>query len=128
MKGRRRGGYRSTALNAYGDRCLHCGSSEDVKVHHMDGDRSNDRRDNWVPLCQSCHTALHRAAPPYTIWLPLGDPVIRAIDRIRREQGYRDRGETISRGLLALCRQHPEALSYQDWALLSSYLEGVLDR
>jgi transposase-like protein len=45
--------------------CADCGAGEIVKarsnlyVHHIDGDRSNNRIDNLVVLCCSCHRKRH---------------------------------------------------------------------
>lgn len=89
--------YREDTLRRYGERCIVCGSTEQVKVHHQDGDHDNDRRDNRVPLCQGCHVDLHRGAPPYTIWFTLGQPAIRALDELREKRGYADRSETVAK-------------------------------
>lgn len=111
-------GYRRKALSLFGERCIHCGSGERVKVHHMDGDHDHDRRDNWVPLCQECHVALHEGAPPYTVWFALGQPVIAALDELREARGYRDRSETVARLL-----QETEGgdLSMETWSTLSAH-------
>lgn len=116
--------YRSQALELYGERCLHCGSREEVKVHHMDGDHDHDRRDNWVPLCQSCHVALHRGAPPYTVWFALGQPVIQALDELREERGYRDRSETVAR----LLQEAGADLSTETWSLLATHNDSIYGR
>jgi len=114
--------YREQALDLYGDRCVHCGSGRQVKVHHMDGDHGHDRRDNWVPLCQECHVSLHRGAPPYTIWFALGQPVIQALDELRDERGYRSRSEAVARLL-----QEAEGgdLSPDTWSLLATHNEAM---
>lgn len=59
------GSYRKAALRAYGEKCGNdkCeiysnGIKVDVNmldVHHIDGDRSNNRLDNLKVLCVWCH-------------------------------------------------------------------------
>lgn len=118
-------GYRERALELYGDRCLHCGTGERVKVHHMDGDHDHDRADNWVPLCQGCHVSLHRGAPPYTVWFAIGQPVIEALDELRKARGYRSRSETVARLLEDAGGGDLEA---DTWALLTTHNNGVYGR
>lgn len=114
--------YREKALRKYGERCLHCGSREEVKVHHMDGDHDHDRGDNLVPLCQGCHVRLHRGAPPYTVWFALGQPVIQALDALRDARGYRSRSETVAR---LLKDAEGGDLEYETWSLLATYTETM---
>lgn len=111
-------GYRAKCLRLYGEQCVHCGSTREVKAHHMDGDHDHDRKDNWVPLCQECHVALHRGAPPYTIWFALGQPVIRALDEYRDAHDLRSRSEAVAR-LLA----DADGLTSETWALLTSHID-----
>ena len=119
-----REGYREQAISLYGEQCLHCGSGEQVKVHHMDGDHAHDRADNWVPLCQECHVALHRGAPPYTVWFSLGQPVIQALDELRQARGYRSRSETVARLLAGAGGD----LSRETWALLTQHNDSMYPR
>lgn len=41
------------------DACKECQSTEDLHVHHADGDYRNDAPENLVTLCASCHLELH---------------------------------------------------------------------
>jgi 5-methylcytosine-specific restriction endonuclease McrA len=43
-----------------GRRCTVCGATEDLEVHHRDGDPSNDALDNLRSLCPDCHEAADR--------------------------------------------------------------------
>lgn len=43
-------------------KCTRCGYNEfscGIDIHHIDGDNSNDVKENLIPLCPSCHRALH---------------------------------------------------------------------
>lgn len=43
-------------------KCIRCGYNEfgcAVEIHHKDGDRKNNNRENLVTLCANCHGALH---------------------------------------------------------------------
>lgn len=48
-----------------------------LSFHHVNGDDTNDRVENIIPLCQSCHVHIHRVdEPPYRMWhrqLPIED-------------------------------------------------------
>lgn len=63
--------YRKRCLNAKGVTCELCplgeapDAPEDVIVHHIDGDRSNDDLDNLLPVCQSCHAKIHHGSSGY---------------------------------------------------------------
>lgn len=42
--------------------CARCGYQEfdcSVDIHHIDEDRSNNNRENLIPLCGCCHKGLH---------------------------------------------------------------------
>lgn len=110
--------YRNKALRLFGEQCLQCGSGEQVKVHHMDGDHAHSRRDNLVPLCQECHVQLHRGAPPYTVWFALGQPVITALDELREARGLRSRSEVVAH---LLQDAEDGDLSKETWSLLATY-------
>lgn len=54
--------YRTTAFRSYGTVCNSCGNEGiwrekplTLDVHHIDGDRSNGRKENLVVLCPNCH-------------------------------------------------------------------------
>jgi len=58
----------------FNHRCFICGRDEShgtrqgehMDLHHINGDDSDDRRDNLVLLCTSCHKMVHRRDdPPY---------------------------------------------------------------
>ncbi len=51
--------YREKCLNEKAEQCVVCDETENVIVHHKDGDRENHDIDNLVPLCRSCHTKAH---------------------------------------------------------------------
>lgn len=34
---------------------------QDLSIHHIDGDRSNNAIENLLPVCQSCHVSIHRS-------------------------------------------------------------------
>lgn len=39
--------------------CLHCGSKENLHVHHKDKNHENNRLENLLVLCAKCHNHLH---------------------------------------------------------------------
>ncbi|AAM88731.1 HNH endonuclease [Natrialba phage PhiCh1] len=74
---------RALVLDKYGCECIVCGrspekwlesedldrSQDKISIHHVNGDDSDDRLENLIPVCQSCHTHIHRVdKPPYRKW------------------------------------------------------------
>lgn len=52
-------GYRKRCLAQKINTCNACGDGDDLVVHHINGDRSDNRLDNLVPLCRECHARVH---------------------------------------------------------------------
>ena len=42
-----------------GDKCELCGSDSELIVHHIDGNRNNNDKNNFITLCNRCHMQLH---------------------------------------------------------------------
>lgn len=62
--------------DAAGWRCVRCNAESSVEdrtvltVHHMDGDRMNNRWWNLLALCQRCHLSVQNRVDPETpYWL-----------------------------------------------------------
>ena len=47
--------YRAIAFSYYPKKCQSCGTERDVEVHHINGDTSNNKISNLIPLCSTCH-------------------------------------------------------------------------
>lgn len=56
--------YRQKCLDAKGTDCHVCDSDSAVVVHHINGDRSDNRLENLLPVCRHCHTEIHRGNIP----------------------------------------------------------------
>jgi len=55
-RGRQLAKLRARVLAVYGRRCRDCGRSDvPLEVYHLDGDVSNNRIQNLIPLCRDCH-------------------------------------------------------------------------
>lgn len=39
--------------------CFRCNSSDEIAIHHADGNARNNVISNWIPLCRNCHHWLH---------------------------------------------------------------------
>jgi predicted transcriptional regulator len=51
--------YREKCLRAKGRNCVVCGGSDDIVVHHIDGNRDNNEISNLVPVCKEHHRQIH---------------------------------------------------------------------
>lgn len=51
--------YRKRALDRKGKKCQRCGSTKNLRVHHKDGNRKNNKLSNLSVICASCHEHSH---------------------------------------------------------------------
>ena len=75
--------FEKAVLDRWGDECIvctrrpeewlttNCGNRSQARLsfHHVNGDDTDDRVENVIPVCQSCHIHIHRVdEPPYRKW------------------------------------------------------------
>lgn len=51
--------YRKRVYRHKKDHCQECGATENLQIHHIDGNPKNNRLSNLMTLCGSCHTKWH---------------------------------------------------------------------
>jgi len=51
--------YRKLALKYHEPKCVICGFSELIEIHHIDRNRQNNEITNLIPLCCNHHRLLH---------------------------------------------------------------------
>ena len=49
---------RRVVKEAFGE-CLSCGSTDNLELHHIDGNPRNNDSSNWLVLCRDCHVREH---------------------------------------------------------------------
>ena len=52
--------HREKCFKAHGKKCIICGESIVVDSHHRDWDRTNNGKENLVPVCPTHHQYFHR--------------------------------------------------------------------
>lgn len=60
--------YRVKCISEKGKYCYICGDEENIDVHHIDGDRTNNKLNNLIPVCRYCHTGIHKKRENYEHW------------------------------------------------------------
>ena len=51
--------YQRICKEKHGDKCLSCEKTQNIHIHHIDCDRTNNDISNLIPLCPSCHKRIH---------------------------------------------------------------------
>ncbi len=65
----------------YNNKCVDCGSNDNLHIHHIDKNHENNSEDNLMLLCKNCHWKKHSFAKAKILEL-LKDKEIRATTRI----------------------------------------------
>lgn len=60
--------YRELCINEKGNLCIICGEEDNIDVHHIDGDRTNNQLKNLIPVCRYCHIGIHEGRENYEHW------------------------------------------------------------
>lgn len=67
--------YRRRCLAEKGGACSLCGSENRIEVHHINGDRTNNRIENLIPVCSNCHILIHGDTDELSEWTDLLLPI-----------------------------------------------------
>jgi len=51
--------YRILALAYFNNECQECKSKNELQIHHIDGNSLNNKINNFILLCVSCHRKAH---------------------------------------------------------------------
>ena len=69
--------YRTKCFSEHPHECHFCGDEDNLEVHHIDGDRSNNSVDNLIPVCHDCHWDIHSTRETLSEWTQkLKDPPV----------------------------------------------------
>jgi len=119
------GDYREVCLQSKGERCVMCGANEDIVVHHLDGDRSNNELENLIPVCREHHAKIHHDHPEVESYASQLPEHAKYSTQGRSEGGRKT--VTITKGAfhgLSAYKRDSESWSEFFWRLASE-LEGV---
>lgn len=50
---------RQKILEKFNNKCILCGSTEELHVHHVDKNRKNNNLNNLLLVCEGCHFRFH---------------------------------------------------------------------
>lgn len=96
--------YREKALEQFGGFCERCGDpleEDEMDVHHVDRDRSNDNLDNLECVCHECHVDAHEGDDPLLrVVCSMPRPVLELLDEAVERNGYASRSEAINRAVV----------------------------
>jgi len=53
--------YREACFDAHGRECAECGVTDNLEVHHRNGDRTDNEPENLLVLCNRHHSQLHQS-------------------------------------------------------------------
>ena len=51
---------RPIIINRDNNQCKKCGSKENIRVHHINGDKRDQSFNNLITLCAKCHSGEHK--------------------------------------------------------------------
>jgi len=60
--------YRDRCFEEYEEKCHFCGREEQIEVHHIDGDSSNNSAENLLPVCRKHHIEIHTEGGDLQQW------------------------------------------------------------
>ncbi|QCJ45871.1 HNH endonuclease signature motif containing protein [Haloprofundus sp. MHR1] len=68
-----------------GEQCTVCGTTEQIRIHHIDGVEANTEAENCVPMCEVCHQRIHADSRDSETWMQydvaVPDDVAASVDR-----------------------------------------------
>lgn len=62
-----RSDYRSICFYHHGKKCLLCNEELILEAHHIDGNRTNNTKENLIPLCPTHHQYIHHIIYYYIV-------------------------------------------------------------
>jgi len=86
-------------LNRDGNRCVKCGCSLSLEIHHVEGYKQNDPA-LLVTLCYLCHGVAPMGTERFKEWLANGESGVQTLNRYLAAKGLHGLGE---RHILAFC-------------------------
>lgn len=108
--------YRMLALKFLGGKCVRCGSTKSLEIHHIDGNPKNNSLDNIELRCRSCHPRGPRPNPKLltskyakhkTTTIKVSDETHEALCELGKK------GETFDEIIQRLIKRHWELVTYE---------------
>lgn len=96
--------WRSLAVQYLGGACQQCGSTQNLQIHHKNGNWRDENIQNLVLLCKNCHRQKHKAEFTEPIRIP--KPMHSFVKNIYKQLGFRSLTEFYAEAVKQFLKKH----------------------
>ena len=97
-------------VHALGGKCVTCGSTDNLELHHTDRDHKNNALQNIQLLCRKCHAKTYPKKKPKIkvkakINVTIEESLLKKLDAAVKTQKFRNRSHAVELGLMKLLEE-----------------------